>query len=122
MICKQETVNSNVAGAVHSHTWTLKTDASSPSGLKRGIFALRGKDSILLKGLTAGDKKKEEFLPELLSVIAYVAYYMFFFRNAWVELISLFKLQMLLFHSITFILVFNNDNMSIMAPLRSHIN
>jgi len=112
MICEQETVNSNVAGAVYSHTWTLKTEASSPSCLKRWIFALSGKDSILLKGFMAEDKKIPPWITQCncICCILYV-----FFRNSWVELLSLFKLQVLLFHSITFILVTNNDNVSIMS-------
>lgn len=40
-----------------------------------------------------------------------------FFRTAWVELVSPFKLEVLLFHSITFILVSSYDNVSIMPSM-----
>lgn len=55
------------------------------------------------------------------SVQNYMLHTMYFLRHAWVGLISLFKLEVLLFHSTKFILVSNYDNVSIiptMAPFQ----
>lgn len=106
-----------------SETSGVTKCASFHSCLKRRIFYPQWRGDRASQRLQDWRHKNEEFLPELLSAVAYVEYYvlmlhtMYFFRTAWIELVSPFKLEVLLFHSITFILVSYYDNVSIMPSM-----
>jgi len=73
---------------------------------------------MLPRGSRAGDRSMRN--SSLNSLVEnYLLHTIYFLRDAWMELISLFKLEVVLFHSTIFILASNCDNVSIipsMAP------
>lgn len=138
MICKQTTIDLNVGGAADSRTWSLKTNSwgrwstcalSYVRSLKQvaslslqEFFSLSGEKSMLPKGSGVGDTSMRN--SSLNSLVQnYMLQTMYFLRDSWMELIFMFKLEVLLFCSMKFILVSNYDNVSVipsMAPFQHY--
>lgn len=76
---------------------------------------------MLTKDSRAGNTSRNSSLRSLVQ--NYMLHTTFFFRDAWIGLMSLMKLEALLFHSTTFSIVSNYDNVfmiSSMAPLQHY--